>query len=479
MNINKLASIICRGTWLLDPRIADGFMPSIARFLNGDRVSWFEDDNEVIDDTLSAYCISADGSIISLNKPVAGVNVFEAAPVGSVVVIPISGTIMKEDYCGSIGTDTMSLWTKDAYAAVNVVAVIYKINSGGGSVEGTGEFAELVSQANKPVIAFCDGLMASAAYWIGSSAMEIWASYETVEIGSIGTAISFNDNRDAMAKYGYKQHYINADTSPDKNQDYFKALGGNYEPIKTNILNPTNDVFLNSVKKNRDGKLVLTDEKYTDGKTYQKPLTGGVYLAKTAIENGLIDRIGSFELAFARALEIGSDTTLNFTQKTNMLGFNKFSKLAALGKVAEGAITADQMIAANEEIVAEGIPGVTLCLDSELETIVAENKAATVTSASLVTANERVTALEAEKVTLTAEKANADAQIVSLTAELATANAKVIEYGGKPAASHTSGTKEGDDAFEGTDGKEDSFLCEADAELAELKAKTKVLPSNK
>jgi protease-4 len=153
------------------------------------------------------------------------------------------------------------------------------------------------------VVAFTDGIMASAAYWIGCSASKIYASHKTVEVGSIGTAISFFDDSAWMEKQGFKDVYINADTSPDKNQDYFKALGGDTSAIKLNILNPTNDIFMNAVKENRGDKLKLTNIKI-DGVTYQEPLTGKMYLAESAIENGLIDEIGTLQDAINAAIEL-------------------------------------------------------------------------------------------------------------------------------------------------------------------------------
>ncbi len=214
---------------------------------------------------------------------------------------------MKDDWCYEPGTDTLSEWFRCAMDSPNIAGVVLKVNSGGGSVEGTGEFADLIKAAVKPVVAYTDGIMASAAYWIGCSANEIFASHRTVEIGSIGTAITFTDNREAMEKYGYKQVYINAETSPDKNQDYFKALDGDFRAIRVNILNPTNDIFMESVQENRKGKLkLLTKIEDGDGKTLNEPLTGKMYLAESAIAIGLIDKIGLLQDAVDRVLELAA-----------------------------------------------------------------------------------------------------------------------------------------------------------------------------
>lgn len=267
-----------------------------ARFLNGEKISAF------IDNEPEMPSMYVGGNYVNADDD----SFFQNVQENSVLIIPICGTIMKDDYCGEPGTDTLSEWFKCALDSPNIVGIVLKINSGGGSVEGTGEFADLIKASSKPVVAYTDGIMASAAYWLGCSADEIFASHKTVEIGSIGTAISFYDNRKAMESYGYKQIYINADTSPDKNQDYFKALDGDFSGIKLNILNPTNDIFMQAVQDNRDGKLKKV-KTVVDGTTYFEPLTGKMYLAETAIEEyGLIDKIGSLQDAVDRVLELAA-----------------------------------------------------------------------------------------------------------------------------------------------------------------------------
>jgi ClpP class serine protease len=298
MKINKLASAISRGKWLIEPSMASGLLPLAVKFLNGESMEFFEG-NEY--EGISLY--NKKGAYFDWSTG----RVVEVQPIeeNSVLVIPINGAIMKDDHCGDPGTDRMSEWINYALANPRISGIVLKINSGGGTVEGTGEFADLIKSASKPVIAYTDGCMASAAYWIGCSAKEVFASHKTVEIGSIGTAIDMYDNREALAKMGYKRVYTNADSSPDKNMDYFNALDGDTTGLKVSVLNPTNDIFMGAVKENRDGKLKIIT-KATEGKTINEPLTGKMYLAETAIEIGLIDKIGTLQDAVDRALELAA-----------------------------------------------------------------------------------------------------------------------------------------------------------------------------
>ena len=478
MKLNRLASVIYRGTFLMDPRYAMGMMPMVAKFLNGETVSFVESDEKDNDPTLETYCISPEGSVIS-SKVSEGGNLYQDAPVGSIMIINISGTILKDDNCGAPGTDTMSGWIKEAIYSDNIAAIVLKINSGGGSVEGTGEFASVVKWADqfKPVIGYTDGLMASAAYWIGSACRRIFASYETVEIGSIGTAIKFYDNRKALELYGYKEHYINADASVDKNQDYYKALDGDYGPIKMHVLNPTNDVFLINVRANREGVLVETQSKEGDI-TRIEPLSGNVYLAKKAIECGLIDEIGSFDQVCEYALlESGPRNESSNSLKSNNMFFGKFSKLSALaGKAAEG-VTAEDVLGVNEQIVASKIAGVTLVLDTDLERYSNAGEGAGTASADLITANTKITGLESQvQILTTAQTAAADA-LTAAEKERDDWKAAAIEYGATAADIPTGGKQTKKDVIQDTDSDSvDANYSEADAELAQIKANQKQLP---
>lgn len=300
MKINRLASAISRGKWLIEPKTYSVERIRAINFLQRNLTASVEEAEEI--EIEPAYIIRTDNYSKVLVDNWTG-EIIGLAATGNVCVIPISGVIMKCDWCGSPGTDTLSSWLKSAINSPQIDAIVLLINSGGGSVEGTGEFADLVKSSEKPILAFCDGLMASAAYWIGCSAKEVWSSHKTCEFGSIGTAVCFIDDSEYMKAHGFQDVYINADSSPDKNQDVLKAIDGDPSALKENIINPTNEIFMGAVKVNRGDKLKLTEVIIND-KKYNEPLTGKVYLAETAIENGLIDGICTLEECIEKALKV-------------------------------------------------------------------------------------------------------------------------------------------------------------------------------
>lgn len=416
MKVNRLASVLMRGTFLMDPRYAFGYIPRVARYLNGEKVSWYDDDEKEDDPYIGACFVGVDGRINRIQKSETG-NIFSSAPQGSVAIIPVQGVIMRADNCGDPGTDTMSTWIKDAKEAENISSIILRINSGGGTVDGTGEFSSIVSEVNqvKPVIAYVENLIASAAYWIGSSAREIYVSHETVEVGSIGTCISFYDNRDALKEWGYTKHYINADSSPDKNDDFQKALDGDYTQLKVNILNPTNDIFLSAVKKNRAGSLVLTEVEIK-GEKYFEPLTGKIYLAQKAIENGLITGIKTFDLAVEHAISLSK---LNPKLKKSNMENENLLALANTETPDEATIEA-----ANGDLRNAGITTVILVESSFLEQAAAATEQLATATTDLETVN---TALQ----TATDNLASAKTDLETANTSLKAANDRVAELEAK------------------------------------------------
>jgi signal peptide peptidase SppA len=229
----------------------------------------------------------------------------------------MSGPLQKNDqFCGPIGTSTISKWIQEAEANVNIDGIILKVDSPGGTVDGTEDLARTIRNTKKPVVAYVDGLMASAAYWIGSSADEVIANGKTAMIGSIGTMIKLADIQPVLEKAGIKFHEIYATKSTDKNRAFNEALkDGKYTSLIDEILDPLNEVFLSAVQKNRSGKL----------STKKNVLTGKVYMAEDAKKHGLIDKIGSMDDAI-KSIRV-------LTKNKNKARMSNTSKFAALSSL--------------------------------------------------------------------------------------------------------------------------------------------------
>jgi protease-4 len=209
---------------------------------------------------------------------------------GDVAVIPISGTMSRDGYCG-YGNEQVTKLLEVADMDKKTKAVVLKINTPGGTVDSTEMLADTVKNFSKPIVAwtpFC----ASAGYFVASQCDEILMEDSvTSEVGSIGVLLVYTDYSKYLEKEGMVVTIFRADGSEDK------ALMNGIEPLSSELiaeikssLNDCRKVFLGYVKRGRVGKL-QSDEVFS-GKMYGK---------KDALRLGLVDGIGSLSDAVKRA----------------------------------------------------------------------------------------------------------------------------------------------------------------------------------
>lgn len=89
----------------------------------------------------------------------------------------------------------------------NVKAHFLDFDSPGGASIGIPEFGQLVANAKKPVVAFTDTQMDSAAYWLGSQADVVLATPSSY-VGSVGVYIALENARLMYESFGVKVEVI-------------------------------------------------------------------------------------------------------------------------------------------------------------------------------------------------------------------------------------------------------------------------------
>lgn len=211
---------------------------------------------------------------------------------GSVHVMRLSGAVMKDDWCGVPGTRTLRNQLAQAHENPNIIGSVFSTETGGGQVDGTFELVDQIAARSKPIVGFVDYISCSAGYAFMAPCDEIILSHDTSEVGSVGTALSFYDYTQRYEELGIKLRYINATTSPDKNQDYFEALKDNYGPIQED-LDYLNEIFQSSVRAGRP-------------KIKEEAITGKTFRGNKAISLGMADSIGTLNDAINRVAELAN-----------------------------------------------------------------------------------------------------------------------------------------------------------------------------
>ena len=223
---------------------------------------------------------------------------YAAIPEGKhISVVRLEGVMMRDEGWCQPGTRDLAGWLTQGDADQRVIATILLVDSGGGAADAVKPLADAISACVKPVLAFCDGDMCSAAYYASVYASHIMAAENRNRVGCIGTMIQFGDYpAKATDEDGYVRLRIYADSSDEKNAEFEKALEGDFRLIKENILNPLAEDFRSDVKNHRPA----TTEEQRRGRTYYAQDVVGT----------LIDSIGDFAAAVDKALKM---TNLNIT----------------------------------------------------------------------------------------------------------------------------------------------------------------------
>ena len=333
-----------------------------------------------------------------------------------VAVLPIKGVLTKESsffswFFGGVSMKQLALSFQAALDDAQVRSILLDIDSPGGTVDGTEELAAAIfaARGQKPVIAYSDGMIASAAYWIASAADEIYISGDTVMVGSIGVLATHIDQSKADEAWGEKWTEITAGK--------FKRIASAHAPLTDagaaylqGQVDYLYDIFLGAVARNRGVERDAAQE-MADGK---------IFIGGQAVEVGLVDGVESFsDLINSAEFSAGHHFA---TQKEEIMNLEELktkhpelvAQVAAEGKAAglaeaaaaateagieqgraEGAAAERQRIAA---VLAQAIPG----HEALIEEMVSDGKttgpeaAMRIVSAERTIAADRMKALKAD-----------------------------------------------------------------------------------
>lgn len=203
------------------------------------------------------------------------------------VVVPVHGKLMNRcgwlDACsGMKSMAELSRVVKMASVDSRIDHIILDIDSPGGSVYGTPQFAKVVRDATKfkRVSAFVDNQMCSGALWVGTAADEVFCSNSLCEVGSIGVYAMHIDQSQADKQEGLKYSFIQAGK--------YKTVGNPHEPLNDESIKEMQKhvdliykEFISAVSTHRDMSVEQVT-KYAEGR---------VFAASELLDSGLIDGI--------------------------------------------------------------------------------------------------------------------------------------------------------------------------------------------
>jgi len=222
-----------------------------------------------------------------------------------IAVINIMGTIgqrlnMIEQASGGVSTEILRRDIERAVESPQVKGILLHIDSPGGTVDGTKALADYIRlvSAEKPVYAYTDGMMASAAYWIAAAAEKVFA-YPTAEVGSVGVVALHTEFSSYHQKAGIKKTYIY--------NGKFKRLVNDAEPLSDEgkaymqeLVDGVYDIFVEDIALFRG----METEQI-------KAHESRMFLAQQARDNGLVDEVLSFNQTYTKLR--GRAKIMNYT----------------------------------------------------------------------------------------------------------------------------------------------------------------------
>lgn len=249
------------------------------------------------------------------------------------VVAPRMNLMMR--FSGGTSTQQLINEFKAAAKDDSVKTVLFHVDSPGGVATMVPELGDLILELRKTkrVVTVAEGMMASAALWVGTAASEVYASTST-EVGSQGAYRILMSQEAANSEAGVDYRVIRAGE--------FKALGNEYEKISDKVVEEytdrvavLNDQFISAMAENRGVTTQFVTENFGRGK---------VFYAEEAKQRNLIDGIKTFEEVFE------AERSKNARARTISLPGASFMTVTAKVKAALFANDCVDSIDASDEV---------------------------------------------------------------------------------------------------------------------------------
>ena len=210
-----------------------------------------------------------------------------------IAVIEISGVLTKKTsffdrlFFGTRSTNDIRNIFNNAINDLQVDSILLYVDSPGGNVDGTQELARTIygARGKKPIYAFSDGMIASAAYWISSAADKIYISGDTTEVGSIGVVAIHTDFSEMDKMDGIKITEIVAGK--------YKRIASSNKPLTKegaeyiqSQVDYIYSVFIQDIALFRGVSEEEVSTKMAEGK---------IFIGKQAIDVGLVDGVSTMD----------------------------------------------------------------------------------------------------------------------------------------------------------------------------------------
>lgn len=193
---------------------------------------------------------------------------------------------------GTIGSESFLKLLRDIKEDKDIKALVIRVDSGGGSAFASeiirAEIADVRAQGI-PVLISMGSVAASGGYWIATAGDEIWAMPTTIT-GSIGVFGAFPTLENSLQKIGLNSDGIST-TELGGAPSLQRALAPKMSSVIQSGVDHTYRSFLS----------LVAEARKKDVSAINDIAQGHVWTGQTALEIGLVDRLGSLNEVIAAA----------------------------------------------------------------------------------------------------------------------------------------------------------------------------------
>jgi len=194
----------------------------------------------------------------------------------------------------AMGASTVARWIRNARRDKSVAAIVFRVDSPGGSAVGSDVIWRemFLAKKQKPVVVSMSDVAGSGGYWVSMAAHKIIAQPQTLT-GSIGVVFGKPNLIKLYDKLGITAEQLTFGKRADIFSSFRKWTPEERRQIKEEI-RWMYDRFLTKVA---EGRNMSKEEVDRIGK-------GRVWTGRQALERGLVDEMGGLSEAVARAKEL-------------------------------------------------------------------------------------------------------------------------------------------------------------------------------
>lgn len=259
-----------------------------------------------------------------------------------VAIVPIVGPLTKDPTCASYlygGTSTIMARKalRKAFNDPAVKGIMMNVDSPGGQVDGTNEFAKevqrIANSGTKQIWAYNNGDMCSAAYW-GSMYANRLVGGEMADTGSIGVLTALRDTSEAAKANGVKVHVVKYGEHKG-----IGTPGTKITPAQLAVIQAKVDAIGN--------KFVAAVQDARPKLNAAELATGETWLGEEAVANGLLDEVATYEDTLAKFQSVCAKptTTYSSSQRGNT---NRMANNTSITQRVLAALSGDEDVTATE-----------------------------------------------------------------------------------------------------------------------------------